>query len=471
MNLVGFPSAVVGGTSNPGCSKGHLFNPAPRIGFAWDPKGNGKTAIRGGYGIFFEHTNGNEANTEGMEGQSSPLLQTETQNNVIGYGNIGGSGGSLSPSFPFSFLSIPRQVTWPYVQQWHLDVQHELPAHTVLTVSYVGSKGTHLGRQQDLNQLLPTPASQNPYQPGQQISAADCNSLTNVGFPNVSGVVNGQTVTGQVAINLQTACGNTADPYRPFYGLHTIQLIEPKASSIYHAMQISARKTIGDLNVSLAYTYSHSIDDSSDRYNTAFVNSYDLARTRASSDFDQRHLLNLSYVYDLPFFKRAGLTHTLLGGWEWSGIVAFSTGVPLNVTNGTTYGDNAGVGNSVGTGSYPDVIGNPRANIPPVSAVTSNAFAGYFYNPAAFTAPTGLTFGDTGRNYLRDPNRTNFDMALFKHFAIRESIAFEFRAEAFNVFNHTQWQPGSGTLGAAEVFEISGAHNARILQFGAKFLF
>ena len=150
-------------------------------------------------------------------------------------------------------------------------------------------------------------------------------------------------------------------------------------------------------------------------------------------------MLNVGYVYDLPFFKKPGITHTLLGGWEWSGIVAFSTGTPLNITNGTTYGDNAGVGNGVGTGSYPDLIGNPRANVPPRSEVTGDNYAGFFYNPNAFVAPTGLTFGNVGRNFLRNPSRTNFDMALFKHFAIKESMAFEFRAEAFNVFNHTEW--------------------------------
>jgi hypothetical protein len=475
VSLLGFPDAAVGGTSNVGCSAPHLFNPAPRVGFAWDPWGNGRTAIRGGYGVFFEHTNGNEANTEGMEGQTSPLLQTETQNNVVGYANIGGGGGSFSPTFPFSFYSIPRQVRWPYVQQFHFDVQHELPAHFIVQASYVGSKGTHLGRQRDLNQLYP--ATQNPYAPGQPITAADCNGISLAPVTAIATATPGPGTTyttaqtGGWANNLAVACGNTANPYRPFYGMGTVTLLEPAASSIYHALQLSARKTVGDLNLSVAYTWSHSIDDSSDRYDGGFVNSYNLAMTRASSQFDQRHLLNISYVYDLPFFKKAGLTHTMLGGWEWSGIVAFSTGIPLNVTNGSTYGDNAGVGNGVGTSSFPDVISNPRANVPPPSQVTSNAYAGYFYNPAAFTAPTGLTFGNIGRNYLRDPNRTNFDMALFKHFAIKENVAFEFRAEAFNVFNHSQWTPGSGTFGSPAFFEISGAHNARILQLGAKFIF
>jgi hypothetical protein len=467
----GFTNATIAGNSNAGCLKGHLFNPAPRIGFAWDPRGKGKTAIRGGYGIFFEHANGNEANTEGMESQTSPLLQSESQPNIPGYLTIGSTSLGAPPVFPSSFFSIPNQVVWPYMQQWHLDVQHELPANTVVTVSYVGSKGTHLGRQSDLNQLYPTPASQNPYLPGQAISAADCNSLTNVGLPTVTGVVNGTTVTGQTAINLQTACGNDPNPYRPFLGISNVTRLENKASSIYHALQVSARKSVGALNLTAAYTYSHSIDDSSDRYDGSFVNTYDPSTNRASSNFDQRHMLNVGYVYDFPFFKKLGVSHTLLGGWEWSGIFAFSTGTPLNVTNGTTYGDNAGVGNGVGTGSYPDVVSNPRANVPPASQVTGNNYAGYFYNPAAFVSPTGLTFGDVGRNYLRNPNRTNFDMGLFKRFAIKENMAFEFRAEAFNIFNHTEWGGPSGSLGGSGFLEIASVHLPRVLQLGAKFIF
>jgi hypothetical protein len=477
-----------------GCSKGHLFNPAPRIGFAWDPKGNGKMAIRGGYGIFFEHANGNEANTEGMEGQSSPLLQSSSQVNIVGYSNIGASTNAAAPSFPLSFLSIPNKVIWPYMQQWHFDVQHELPGHSLVTVAYVGSKGTHLGRQRDLNQLYPTPASQNPYQPGQPISAADCNSLTNIGFSNVQGVVNGQTITGQTAVNLQTACGNDANPFRPFYGISTITRLENAASSTYHALQVAGRKSMGSLNVTLAYTYSHSIDDSSDRYDGTFVNSYNPSLTRASSNFDERHMLNFSWVYDLPFFKKSGLTHSLLGGWQWSGIETFATGTPLTVTNGTTYGDNAGVGNGVGTGSYADRIGDPNSGIPPASEVASASYSKFALNPAAFALPTGLTFGNAGRNSVRGPGRINFDMGLFKHFAIKENTALEFRAEAFNVFNHPQWSGFGGSMSCtggsnnsagdpscvlpvsqggvgANLFEINSAHLGRILQLSAKILF
>jgi hypothetical protein len=357
------------------------------------------------------------------------------------------------------------------MQQWHLDFQQEMPAHIVTTFSYVGSKGTHLGRQRDLNQLVPTLASENPFLPGQPITDAECGTVTNAGLPNVSAVVNGTTITGQPAINLQTACGNDPNPYRQFQGIANITRLENKASSIYHAFQVSARKSVGALSLSLAYTYSHSIDDSSDRYNGDFVNSYDIAASRASSNFDQRHMLNIGYVYDLPFFKKPGLAHTVIGGWQWSGIVAFSTGTPFTVTNGTDFGDNAGVGNGVGTGSYADIVSNPKANIPPASQVTLSSDAGFFYNPAAFAVPTGLTFGNSGRNSLRNPNRTNFDMALFKHFAIKESMAFEFRAEAFNIFNHSEWTGPSGDFGSNGFLEIGGAHLARVLQLGAKFIF
>jgi hypothetical protein len=464
-----------------GCQQGHLFNPAPRIGFAWDPRGNGKTAIRGGYGVFFEHTNGNEANTESLE-NSPPLANAEQKLQIVGYANINAGGGA--PVSPLNVISIANKARWPYVQQWHFDVQHEVARNTVAMVSYVGSKGTHLVRVSDLNQLLPVPLSQNPYQPGEAIGANghnDCGTTSNAfGVPTNATTPSGALITGQAAVNLGVAaCGTLADPLRPFPGYGDINHIEEASSSVYHALQASMRRNVGQLQLNAAYTYSHSIDDASDRFDTSFVNAYNFAANRASSNFDQRHVFNFGYVWDLPFFKGSSLTDKLLGGWQYSGIVTIASGSPFSATFNT---DNAGVANGVsGAGSHPDIVGDPNAGPFPPADVASG-FAKVFYNINAFAAPRGLTFGDAGRNILRNPRHTNFDMAVFKHFPIKESIAFEFRAEAYNIFNHTEWGNIAGDAGSAGgsgnnvltspgFAQVSSAHNPRILQLGAKFFF
>jgi Carboxypeptidase regulatory-like domain len=481
------------------CMSGHLFNWAPRIGFAWDPQGDGKTSIRGGYGVFFEHGTGNEANTGSLEA-SAPVVLSVTQpdpysltcignvgfgnyNQQVGTGNY--CGGATQPAdslYPIDVTSIPTHAVWPYVQQWSFGIQRELRHDFVINLAYAGSKGTHLTVERQLNQLPPLPLSENPFGANEPLTLNDCTiapaSSSGEVFPG-DGTTPFQLGSGTIVgpdtpayQYLQAACTNLHTPNvnslpgRPYPGLGRVLSLENVANSTYHALQFTARRTRGAFTTGLSYSYSHSIDDSSDRSDPVLVNSYDLQENRASSNFDERHLLTLSYIYQFSFrrFFRAlsdwaneqesrngqatipapshpGWGSRISDSWEFSGITLMHSGTPFTVINtagntGISVSDNAGVSSNLGiAASYPDVargLGIPANN--------PQSFGPLLENPSQFVAPRGLTFGDAGRNFLNNPHQVNFDMALAKHFRITEVSQLDFRAEAFNIFNHTEFR-------------------------------
>jgi Carboxypeptidase regulatory-like domain len=493
------------------CMSTHLFNPAPRVGLAWDPKGDGKTSIRAGYGMFFEHGTAKEANTGSLEG-SSPNVLSMSNPFPFAYENIGlgGNNGTTPVAFPLDVTSIPTKTTWPYVQQWSLSLQRQLPKDTVATIAYVGSKGTHLTAELQINQLPAPPQGPdtgiflngNPFNPGQPITSTNCSPGNSANPVNAQFLVNGITIDNAEPawINMVAACYGSTDPVtgkvyegipdpntlRPYFGFHRILSLQNIADSQYHALQATLRRTRGPVTVGVSYTYSHSFDDSSDRSDASFVNSANIKSSWASSNFDQRHLLNVNYIYDLPKFGRtferwvsyresdpdsggqtappssdSRLFRTLLDGWQLSGITVFQSGTPFSVINGgSNVGisvlDNAGVANGAGAGSYPDVVASPRATLQgPISRFNSESVGPLLYNPAAFAAPQGLTFGNAGRNFLNNPHRLNFDMSLLKNFKVTEGSALEFRVEAFNVFNHTQFRIFNPNIGNAANNTIS----------------
>ena len=286
--------------------------------------------------------------------------------------------------------------------------------------------------------------------------------------------MNGTAITAHAAQNLNVACGADPNQFAPFQGLATITRLEMGANSIYNALQVTGRRTAGDLTFSVAYTYSHAIDDSSSRFDNGFANSYDIRGSRASGNYDQRHLFVVSYVYDAPFFRHAsGWTHALLGGWEASGITTAQTGVPFTVLDGT-FADNAGVNNgavlnSIGLASFVDVVGDPHAS---VKRNVPDVYAPLYYNPDAFADPTGLTFGNSGRNYFAAAWAREFRFRVVQAILRLTSSAGLNSAGRISICSITRSLRGlTATLGDSTFLHPTSAHLGRIMQFGLKFLF
>lgn len=530
-----------------GCINSHIFNPEPRIGFAWSPFGSGKTSLRGGYGVFYEHGTGAEANTGSLEG-SAPLVFDGTQVYPGRYGDIGNTTSTAglirNLAFPLNVTSIPVNTPYPYVQQWSFGIQQELPQHFIFGAGYVGSRGIHLTAQLQLNQLQPSLTSLNPFQQNQPVSFLTCGSYSG-GAQGIDGFgdfhVNGAVIgPGDPTYpNLVAACnGHTVGFPQPVFlpvkstlpvfapNLGNIYSLENIANSSYHALQVTTRKVAGPLVLGASYSYSHSIDDSSDRTDNTFVNSLDIRSNRANSNFDQRHLLAVSFVYQLPVGRfltamngwadsdptneiashappgESGSSKKLIEGWELSGIVVHQSGTPFSIINGGSPNgvgvpDSAGVVNNIGVGSFPDLVGDPHASVPG-SGHIPDTVGPLLGNPNAFAAPRGLTFGDVGRNSFNNPARTNFDLSLLKNFQVAEGKKLEIRLETFNTFNHTQFRiynpdrgnvnntiscyggPSNlaGYVGSDENCLIGNsflhpvdAHRPRTLQLGVKFNF
>jgi len=308
---------------------------------------------------------------------SAPLNLTMTQLTpsgvglASGYPCIGGIGGadancfSGKGAYPIDVTSIPRKTIWPYIQQWSFGVQRELSRSLVMGLTYVGSKGTHLTavrqpnafplgpqEQSDGIQLTGSPYGLNqPIIQSDVLGVHDCNNLGTINNPVFE--VNGVKInkTQPAFINMLAACENfnaaglpPINSRRPFLGIQKIFSLENVADSNYHALQATLRRTRGPLTVDVSYSYSHSIDDSSDRNDTTIVNPLVVSANKASSNFDQRHLINVSYVWALPKFKfdssRIGdwanerepsdapsspgffdrFVESVFGGWEISGV-------------------------------------------------------------------------------------------------------------------------------------------------------
>ncbi|MGB8260660.1 MAG: carboxypeptidase regulatory-like domain-containing protein [Terracidiphilus sp.] len=491
------------------CQTTKMTNLAPRIGLAWDPTGTGKTSIRAGYGVFYEHGTGSEANVGSLMG-NPPQIVSMAEQFPFNYASIGSvsipGGAAVHIQTPLNMVSIPTKTNWPYIQQWSFGIQREVLKDTQVSVAYVGSNGIHLAVASQINQLPPVPSASNPFRKNEPITQELCLSneinQNNLEDPNAyfsfvedgTFLYYGPNAAGQpynpVAFNaLVAACDGTQGAnghpsiayalnyIRPYKGVGNVLAIRNAASSNYNSLQVTGHRVTAPLDLSVSYTYSHSIDSASDRFSSTFVDSYNLAANRASSDFDERQLLNVSYIYQLPLLKLAPYlfaarhwpgaspdpnnptpafaapgrrTKMFLDNWSLSGVTIFQSGTPFSVINsasgtGISVLDNAGLALGENADSYPDLLPHPGHYCPRIR--DTGTIGPLIGDPCHFVAPRGLTQGNAGRNFMNNPGRTNFDMALLKEWKVFHDDTLQFRAEAFNIFNHAQFTLYDATRG------------------------
>jgi hypothetical protein len=443
----------------------------PRVGFAYDPTGNGKTAIRGGLGMYHDLAAGIDVGVNEIEG-GPPAVLSPVAANIVGYQNI--VPGPLAPA---SMGAVPTNMRIPYVMQYNVTLQHEFKGGNFLSVAWVGSNARRLNTGRNIN--LPA-----------------MNSGT-VNVPALAGA-NGCDSSGNC--NVQNDIINELQPtffFAPYQDYGNITYYEFSATSEYNSLQANLRHAVGHgLTFQAAYTDSHAIDENSaggEPLTGGGVDDYDLPRWRGTGNFNLTNVLVMNYVYDLPFFKHssASFVRNGLGGWEFSGITSFYSGEPVDFNCGEN-----GMQNGIGQGLRCNTVGALKIQKGTVNDPTFGPVPTWF-NPGAIAQPllsqyyangeSGM-FGYMGRNILTGPGRNNWDLALLKSFEAPwfngEHSSFQFRLETFNTFNHPQWKSINASCSGATPFggtcndannigngEVNGAWAPRLVQLGLKLIF
>src|SRR2546422_1453892 len=446
---------------------------APRLGLAWDPKGDGLTVVRAAYGIFFDfphmHQYGGKRDTAPKG--ASILVNSPSLDDP--WASMAGGNPfpiALDKNSPFPLNAVYTVFPWnlkkPYINQWSLSLQHQFGANWLVSGNYIGSNIIHMLYRYEADPAVFVPgagdANRNCFLDGVRVPytvlnpGAACSTIGNTNQRRVLYLQN--PAIGQYYSNVVYGDdGNT----RTYNGL---------------ILSVQRRRANG-VTVQGNYTYSHCLDDG---YNDVIQNTGGQIQSRrranrTNCELDLRHNVNMSAVYETPQFANRAL-RILGGGWQISGIVRAVTGAYSSVSTGT---DIALSGTSTGGNTGTDQRPNPILPSP----YLPNKGPGGWLNPAAFAPPLPGTYGALGVRNIQGPGSIVFNMGLHRSFAIREKQSLQLRAEVFNVANHANYcaPPSQGIVPAITCPDISfnsptfgkifSASDPRIMQMALKYLF
>jgi hypothetical protein len=400
---------------------GNIYtNWSPRIGFALDPTGSGKSSVRGAYGIFY-----GSRSLQMLGGGGAGFVLTTNMNPVPGglanpYQSIGGNPYPFDPPSTEQqrrSLSFVRPVAvggWDpgfrnaVVQQWNFSLQRQMWQSWIFTAAYVASKGNHLETTRQDN-------------PG--VFGRPGNLQQRRIYPDFA------------AIGISSAEGNYT----------------------FNSLQLTANKRMSKgLTLMASYTWGRNIDNVADPQNGR-----DFRREKAVSLNNIDHRFVGSFIWELPRYRGPAAVRQFLDGWEMNGIISLESGLFFNVVSGR---DNSGTGINQ---DRPDLTGDPRldSNRPRGSLIER------YFNPAAFAQNAAGTFGNAGRNLLSGPGEALVDFGLVKTFRLTERHRIRFRAEVFNAFNRVNLDNPVGNLLAPNVGRITGAGSPRVFQLALRYEF